>query len=58
MGRMSIGNSNVIDFCSLDKHGKVELTISDNLLWDETKHHLLLLQSKINAYLSAAVNYL
>jgi hypothetical protein len=48
---MSIENSNVIDFCSLDKHGNVELTISDHLLWDDTKQHLQFLQSKINAYL-------
>ena len=48
---MSIENSNVIDFCSLDKHGNVELTISDHLLWDDTKLHLQFLQSKINAYL-------
>jgi hypothetical protein len=50
--RMSIENSNIIDFCSLGKQGNVELTISDHLMWDDTTEHLLLLQSKINAYLS------
>jgi hypothetical protein len=49
---MAIENSNIIDFCSLDKYGNVELTISDHLMWDDTQNHLLLLQSKINAYLS------
>jgi hypothetical protein len=48
---MSIENSNVIDFCSIDKQGNVVLTISDHLSWDDTKQHLLFLQSKINAYL-------
>ena len=49
--RMAIENSNVIDFCAVDKQGNVVLTISDHLMWDDTKGHLLLLQSKINAYL-------
>jgi hypothetical protein len=48
---MSIENSNVIDFCGIDKEGKVVLTISDHLKWEDTKQHLELLQSKINSYL-------
>ena len=50
---MSIENTDVIDFVSLDKNGNVVLTISDHLEWDTDNRHLLLLQNKINAYLSA-----
>ena len=49
---MSIENSTIIDFSSLDKQGNIELTISDHLMWDDTSQHLVLLQSKINAYIS------
>jgi hypothetical protein len=50
---MSLEDSNVIDFVSLDPTGNVFLTISDHLAWDVDNEHLLLLQEKINAYLSS-----
>ena len=48
---MSIENSNVIDFVSLDQTGNAILTISDHLEWGN--EHLLLLQEKLNTYLSS-----
>lgn len=48
---MSIENSNIIDLVTIDKNGKVVLTISDHLPWDEKNEHLHLLQEKINAYI-------
>jgi hypothetical protein len=50
---MSVDNLKVIDFASVDKNGNSILTISDHLEWDENNEHLLILQNKINAYLSA-----
>ena len=50
---MSIEDPNIIDFCSIDKEGRVILTISDHLEWVDPKQHLSILQSKLNAYLSA-----
>ena len=50
---MSIEDPNVIDFVSLDQNGNVFLTISDHLEWDADNEHLLLLQEKINSYLSS-----
>ena len=50
---MSIENSNVIDFISLDPAGNAVLTISDHLEWNADNEHLLLLQEKLNAYLSS-----
>ena len=49
---MSVDNLNVIDFIS-EKDGRVILTISDHLVWDEENEHLFLLQEKINVYLMA-----
>jgi hypothetical protein len=50
---MSIEQSDTIDFVNIDKtSGNVLLTISDHLDWDESEdQHLVLLQSKLNAYL-------
>lgn len=50
---MSVENSNVIDLVNLDQNGDVILVISDHLEWDTDNRHLLLLQQKINTYLSA-----
>lgn len=50
---MSVENLKVIDFVSIDLNGNVVLTISDHLEWNESNEHLLVLQDKINAYLSA-----
>lgn len=51
---MSIEQEKVIDFVGLDiPTGRVHLTISDHLAWDEfSKEHMLSLQKKINSYLS------
>jgi hypothetical protein len=49
---MSVSDSNVIDFISTDPNGNIFLTISDHLEWDEELEHILLLQNKINSYLS------
>lgn len=50
---MSVENLEVIDFASVNKEGNVILTISDHLEWDNKKEHILLLQNKINTYLSS-----
>ena len=50
---MSVENLKIIDFTSIDKLGNAVLTISDHLKWDDKNEHLLILQNKINAYLSA-----
>lgn len=49
---MSVENVNNVDFISIDKDANVVLTISDHLQWDDENEHLLILQNKINAYLS------
>ena len=48
---MSIEQIDKIDFISTTPEGKVDLTISDHLEWDEENNHLLILQNKLNAYL-------
>jgi hypothetical protein len=48
---VSIEQSDVIDFVSIDQKDNLVLTISDHLAWDEEMRHLFLLQEKINAYL-------
>jgi len=50
---MSIEQTDTIDFVNIDKaSGDVLLTISDHLDWDGSEgQHLVLLQSKLNAYL-------
>jgi len=50
---MSIEQTDVVDFWSIDHgSGRVKLTISDHLDWNENEgEHLLLLQEKLNAYL-------
>ncbi|WP_276482722.1 DUF6572 domain-containing protein [Paraflavitalea pollutisoli] len=50
---MSVVETNVIDFASIDPEGAVVLTITDHLEWDDKNHHLLVLQEKINTYISA-----
>lgn len=49
---MSVDNYQVIDFIS-EKDGRIVLTISDHLEWDDKHEHIYLLQEKINAYLTA-----
>ncbi len=49
---MSVEDLKVIDFIS-EKDGKIILTISDHLEWDDGNEHLYLLQEKINSYLAA-----
>ena len=50
---MSIEQTETVDFVTLDREtGDVLLTISDHLAWDwNEEEHLVLLQSKLNAYL-------
>lgn len=50
---MSIEQADTVDFVNIDHNsGDVWLTISDHLSWDQGEgEHLLLLQSKLNAYL-------
>lgn len=48
---MSVTDRNKIDVISTNPEGKVVLTISDHLVWDEENKHLLVLQDKINDYL-------
>ena len=50
---MSVEQADVIDFVSIDEEDNVVLTISDHLEWDMENEHLLILQDKINAYLSS-----
>ena len=47
---MSVEQLDKIDFISTTQEGKVCLTISDHLEWNEEKSHLLILQNKLNAY--------
>jgi Family of unknown function (DUF6572) len=51
---MSVDQERSIDFVNVDKESDdLWLTISDHLPWDgDEGHHLLLLQNKLNAYLS------
>ena len=48
---MSIEDTDVVDFVSVDASGDVELTISDHLDWEDTERHIELLQNKIHRYL-------
>jgi hypothetical protein len=50
---MSIDQTDTVDFVTIEKDsGNVLLTISDHLDWEAAEGaHLLLLQSKLNAYL-------
>lgn len=48
---MSIEQLNKIDIISTSKSGKIQMTISDHLKWNDMETHLLVLQKKINAYL-------
>jgi|SRR5678809_586292 hypothetical protein len=49
---MSVEDSKIVDAISADPKGNIVLTISDHLEWDENSEHLLVLQNKINDYLS------
>ena len=49
---MSVEDSKIIDVIGTDPKGNIILTISDHLEWDEKLEHLLILQNKINDYLS------
>ncbi len=48
---MSVDQPGVIDIVSKDKTGRIVLSISDHLDWENTEEHLRLLQEKINTYL-------
>lgn len=50
---MTIDQADIIDFATIDKaSGDLLLAISDHLPWGEDEgKHLILLQSKLNAYL-------
>lgn len=50
---MTIEQTNVVDFVSIcTRKNEVVLTISDHLEWDEENEHILLLQEKLNRYLT------
>lgn len=49
---MSISNTQVVDFISTDQLGRIVLTITDDLIWDNDNFHILSLQNKINAYIN------
>ncbi len=50
---MSIIQTDKIDFIGTDKaSNSVILTISDHLDWNDSESHLLLLQEKLNSYLT------
>lgn len=50
---MSLENINKIDYTGIDNQtGNVILSIVDGVDWSDEQKHLLLLQGKINAYLS------
>lgn len=50
---MSVEDKNVVDFVSIaPSNNKVMLSISDHLEWDEENEHIIILQDKINAYIS------
>jgi hypothetical protein len=46
---MSVDQTDVVDFISLNQQGEVVLTVSDHLPWDEANEHCLLLQEKLSA---------
>ena len=48
---MTVEQSEVVDFASVDRLGNAVLTISDHLAWDDVDKHLFQLQEKLNAYL-------
>lgn len=49
---MPVDDLKVVDIVSIDLDGNVVLTISDHLEWDLKNEHILILQKKLNAYLS------
>jgi hypothetical protein len=49
---MSVDQPDVVDIISTSKSGEIVLSISDHLDWTDTHGHLLVLQEKINRYLS------
>ncbi|AKH21598.1 DUF6572 domain-containing protein [Sedimenticola thiotaurini] len=52
---MTIEQENVIDIiANNEEKGYVSLVISDHLEWDEKNEKLLILQNKINAYITFA----
>jgi uncharacterized protein DUF6572 len=51
---MSVDQARTIDFIGVDKStGDLILTVSDHLDWKDSGKHQLLLQAKINSYLSS-----
>lgn len=47
---MTVDQTKVVDFISVDKTGSVVLTVSDHLEWS-SDDHLFQLQEKVNSYL-------
>jgi hypothetical protein len=50
--KMSVDQINKVDFISTSPDGEIMLSIADHLPWDKKGEHLMILQNKINAYLS------
>jgi hypothetical protein len=48
---MTVEQSKVVDFVSVDHLGNAVLTISDHLPWDDVDKHVFQLREKVNAYL-------
>jgi len=54
---MPVDDLTVIDFVAINATtGDAMLVIADQLEWDDQNKHLLILQSKINAYLAGIEN--
>jgi hypothetical protein len=50
---MTIEEKGIVDFIEINhERGVANLVISDHLAWEEVNRHLLLVQEKINEYLS------
>jgi hypothetical protein len=49
---MSVDQTNIVDFISINSSGNVVLTISDHLEWDNEGRHIYILQEKLNKYLA------
>lgn len=49
---MSVEQIDKIDVISNAPNGKVELTITDHLEWNDEESHLIILQEKLNSYIN------
>ena len=48
---MTVEDNNSVDIVSIDKGGRVRLTVSDHLDWSNSPEHQRILQDKLNCYL-------